>query len=249
MIKTGALALLALRYLRSNRRASVSMAFSQVLLRAWPWTKRISVRWDHWKLRLPVFLIAVRFALGPGMMVLSFFFSPRGALLVTCIGLALLSDIFDGVLARRWRLDTETLRRWDTRADTFFYICVLCVAMLRYPAAFERRWILLAGLVAVEAVQHIFAAMKYGRHASYHSVLSKIWGLMMATAMCALLGFGLDNWFLDLTLAWGILCNLQGLAMSLMLPTWHKDVSTLFHAARIRRQEAVIRLRSAQENG
>ncbi len=241
MIKTTALGLLALRYLRSNRRASVSMALSQVLLGARLWTKRISGGWDRWKLKLPVFLISVRFALGPGMMVFGFF-SPRGALLIACIGLALLSDIFDGVLARRWHLDTETLRRWDTRADTFFYACVLFVAMLRYPSAFERRWILLAGLGIAEAAQHIFAAIKYGRHASYHSVLSKIWGLMMATAMCALLGFGLDNWFLDLTLAWGILCNVQGLAMSLMLPTWHKDVPTLFHAARIRRQDVVMRL-------
>jgi phosphatidylglycerophosphate synthase len=236
MIKTTTFALLALRYLRSNRRASVSVALSQVLFRARFWTKRISDGWDSWKLRVPVFLIFVRFALGPGIMFLSCF-SPHGALLVTCIGLALLSDIFDGVLARRWYLDTETLRRWDTRADTFFYICVLLVAMLRYPDAFERRWILLAGLAAAEAMQHAFAAIKYGRHASYHSILSKIWGLMMATAMCSLLGFGLDNWFLDLTLAWGILCNLQGLAMSLMLPTWHKDVPTLFHAARIRQQD------------
>lgn len=235
MIKTSALALLMLRYLRSNRRASVSVVLSQALVHGRLWTKHVSHGWDYWKLKLPSFLIRVRIALGPGMIVVSFF-SPRGAVLMICIGLALLTDIFDGLLARRWQLDTETLRRWDTRADTFFYICVLSVAMLRYPAAFERRWILLIGLAIVEAAQHIFAAIKYGRHASYHSVLSKIWGLMMATAMCALLSFGLDNWFLDLTLAWGILCNLQGLAMSLMLPTWHKDVPTLFHAARIRRQ-------------
>ena len=241
MIKTSALALLALRYLRSNRRASVSTALSQALVHARLWTKRMSHGWDYWKLRLPAFLIFVRVALGPGMILFSFF-SPHGALLVTCIGLALLSDIFDGMLARRWHLDTETLRRWDTRADTFFYMCVLLVAVLRYPAAFERRWILLVGLAVAEAAQHIFAAIKYGRHASYHSVLSKIWGLMMATALCALLSFGFDNWFLDLTLAWGILCNLQGLTMSLMLRTWHKDVPTLFHAARIRRQDAAIQL-------
>lgn len=235
MIKTSALALLALRYLRSNRRASVGVALAQALVHARLWMKRVSHGWDAWRLRLPAFLIFFRFALGPGIVLLGFCF-PNGVLLVSCIGLALLSDIFDGGLARRWHVDTETLRRWDTRADTFFYICVLLVAMLRYPAAFERRWILLASLAIAEAAQHIFAAIKYGRHASYHSVLSKIWGLMMATAMCALLGFGLDNWFLDLTLAWGVLCNLQGLAMSLMLPTWHKDVPTLFHAARIRQQ-------------
>ncbi len=244
MIKITALALLALRYLRSNRRMSVGVALSQVLIRTQLCAKRISGGWDYWKLRLPAFLIFVRFALGPAMIFLGLF-SPHGALLVACIGLALLTDIFDGVLARRWQLDTEILRRWDTRADTFFYICVLFVAMLRYPTTFEHRWILLVCLGVAEAAQHIFAAIKYGRHASYHSVLSKIWGLMMATAMCTLLGFGLDNWFLDLTLAWGVLCNLQGLAMSLMLPTWHKDVPTLFHAVRIRR-DVEISLRNVQ---
>lgn len=233
MIKTTTLAILAWRYLRSNRRASMAVAFSQVLIQARMWAKRL--HWDSWKLRLPLLFIFLRIGLGPVVIALGLL-SARGLLLVGCIGLALLSDIFDGGLARLWQIDTEKIRRWDTRADTFFYACVLLTAVLHYPMALERRWILLAGLVAVEIFQHAFAAIKFGRHASYHSVLSKIWGLMMASAMCALLGFGLDNWFLDLTLAWGILCNLQGLAMSLMLPTWHRDVPTLFHAARIRRQ-------------
>jgi len=233
MIKTTTLAILALRYLRSNRRASLAVAFSQVLVQARIWTKRL--QWDSWKLRLPLLFICFRIVLGPVVIALGLL-SASGPWLVGCIGLALLSDIFDGGLARLWQVDTEKIRRWDTRADTFFYACVLLTAVLRYPMAFQRRWVLLAGLVAVEVFQHAFAAIKFGRHASYHSVLSKIWGLMMASAMCALLGAGLDNWFLDLTLIWGILCNLQGFIMSLMLPCWHRDVPTLFHAVRLRRE-------------
>ncbi|HEY2915133.1 MAG TPA: CDP-alcohol phosphatidyltransferase family protein [Candidatus Angelobacter sp.] len=233
MIKITTLAILAWRYLRSNRRASMAVAFSQVLIQARMWAKRL--HWDSCKLRLPLLFISLRVALGPVVIALGLL-SARGLLLAACIGLALLSDIFDGGLARFWQIDTEKIRRWDTRADTFFYACVLLTAVLRYPMAFERRWILLGSLVAVEIFQHAFAAMKFGRHASYHSVLSKIWGLMMATAMCALLGFGLDKWFLDLTLIWGILCNLQGFIMSLMLPSWQRDVPTLFHAVRLRRE-------------
>jgi hypothetical protein len=56
--------------------------------------------------------------------------------------------------------------------------------------------------------------------------------------MIALLGFGMDkdNWLLDFSIVWGILCNLQGLAMTLLLPVWQRDVPTLFHAVRLRRQ-------------
>jgi CDP-diacylglycerol--glycerol-3-phosphate 3-phosphatidyltransferase len=169
-------------------------------------------------------------------MILISLVSKSGLPLTVCIAMALLSDVFDGVLARRWGVATDALRCWDTRADTLFYTCVLAVIFLRYPAAVQQRWVLIAGLITAEVLQHVFAAIKYGRHASYHSILSKIWGLMMATSMIALLGFGVNNWFLDFVLGWGILCNLQGLAMTLLLPTWQHDVLTLFHAVRLRQK-------------
>jgi hypothetical protein len=47
-------------------------------------------------------------------------------------------------------------------------------------------------------------------------------------------GFGVNNWFMDLTIAWGICCNVQRLLMTLLLPTWHRDVPTRFHAFKLR---------------
>jgi CDP-diacylglycerol--glycerol-3-phosphate 3-phosphatidyltransferase len=169
-------------------------------------------------------MIALALLRGPGLM------------LAIAISLALLSDIFDGILARRWGVDTERLRRWDTRVDIFFYLCVLIVVLLLFPAAIYRRWLLLAAVITAEVLQQAFAAVKYGRHSSYHSIFAKTWGLLLAAAAIALLGFGVDNWLLDLALGWGILCNLQGLIMTLVLPGWHRDVPSIFHALRLRRQ-------------
>jgi CDP-diacylglycerol--glycerol-3-phosphate 3-phosphatidyltransferase len=230
MIKTTALLVLVVRYLRSNRRAAIATAFSQMLVQGGLLARRVG---GNFRLRIPGLLVAFRAALGPCIILISLV-SKSGMPLTVCIAMALLSDFLDGFLARRWNMATEALRRWDTRADTFFYACVFGVMLLRYPAAVQQRWALIAGLVIAEVLQHVFAAVKYGRHASYHSILSKIWGLMMAAATIALLGFGVDNWFLDVALGWGILCNLQGLAMTLLLPTWQHDVLTLFHAVRLR---------------
>jgi hypothetical protein len=36
------------------------------------------------------------------------------------------------------------------------------------------------------------------------------------------------------TILWGIGCNVQGLIMTLLLETWHRDVPTLFHAIKLR---------------
>ncbi|HEX7287553.1 MAG TPA: CDP-alcohol phosphatidyltransferase family protein [Candidatus Angelobacter sp.] len=232
MIKTVALLALAVRCLLSNRRSALAGVLLQAWVHARLWARRAR---SGWKLRIPAVMVSFRAALGPVVLLVSLARSPSaGAFLAALIVMALLSDIYDGVLARLWDVDTEDLRRWDTRADTFFYLCVLIAVLVRHPAAVLERWPLIVALLAAEAAQHLFSLFKYGRHASYHSVLSKIWGLLMAAAMISLLGFDLDGWFIDLTLRWGILCNLQGTVMTLLLPAWHRDVPSLFHALRLR---------------
>ena len=230
MLKTTTVIVLAFRYLRSNRRPAIAMSISALLVRA-----RLLARRAHerWKLRLPAMLVSFRAALGPVVVLIAARWR-SGTPLAVCIVMALASDAFDGFLARRWQIDTENLRRWDTRADTFFYACVLLAIVLRDPQIIVRHWIVLVALVGSEIGQHLFALFKYQRHASYHSILSKIWGLWMASGMIALLAFGLNNWFLDFVFGWGILCNLQGFTMSLLLPEWQRDVPTLFHAWRLR---------------
>lgn len=240
MIKAAALPALAARCLLSNRRTALAIAASQALVDVRLLARRAR---SGWKMRIPAVLVSFRAALGPVVVLLSL--AQRtyaGAFIAALIVLALLSDIYDGLLARLWEVDTENLRRWDTRADTFFYLCVLVAVLARHPAAILERRLLLTALIAAEAAQHLFSLYKYGRHASYHSVISKIWGLLMAAAMICLLGFDLDGWFTDFSIAWGILCILQGLAMSLLLPTWHRDVPSLFHAFRLRSNE-IERLR------
>ena len=230
MLKTTTVIVLAFRYLRSNRRPAIAMSISALLVRARLLARRVH---ERWKLRLPAMLVSFRAALGPVIVLIGAKWR-SGTPLAVCIIMALMSDAFDGILARRWQVDTENLRRWDTRADTFFYACVLLTILLRNPNTLVRHWILIVALIGAEIVQHLFALFKYQRHASYHSILSKIWGLWMAAGMVALLAFGMDNWFLDFVFGWGILCNLQGLAMSLLLPEWQRDVPTLFHAWRLR---------------
>jgi CDP-diacylglycerol--glycerol-3-phosphate 3-phosphatidyltransferase len=187
------------------------------------------------KTRLPWAMVLFRLALGPGIVWIGQSHSERW-MLVGCIVAALVSDIYDGILARRWHCDTPRLRRWDTLADTVFYLGVLALIVLRFPVTAQRHALLFVVLVAMELGQHIFAWIKFGRNASYHSLLAKAWGLLMAAATIAFFGFGLDNWFLDAVLAWGIVCNAEGFAMSVVLPTWQRDVPTLGHALRLRKK-------------
>ena len=147
-----------------------------------------------------------------------------------------LSDIYDGVLARRWGTATAALRNADSAADTVFYVGVLVAVVERHwPVIHARLW-LLAVLLGLEATRIIFDWVKFGRMASYHSYASKAWSALLALATIALLCFNRGFWLSTVAIAWGILCDLEGLAMSAMLPKWTHDVKNLRRALRIRRK-------------
>jgi CDP-diacylglycerol--glycerol-3-phosphate 3-phosphatidyltransferase len=151
---------------------------------------------------------------------------------------ALASDIFDGVLARRWRCDTAGVRLFDSMADTVFYGCAAIALWIGQPHLLRANAGLLAALLALEAARFVVDFAKFGKPASYHSYLAKTWGLVMATAVVA--AFAAPEWrgagaSLAVSLALGIVCDVQGLAMSLMLPVWRKDVKGLRAAWEVRR--------------
>jgi len=135
MTKFAVLKLISIALFLVLRRAWIRTLYFALLLRisrrlrkgALPMENTRHNAW--WKTKLPWALVLFRLSLGPGIVWLGRKF-PVPALIVGCIVLALVSDIFDGVLARRWLCDTPRLRRWDTLADTAFYLGVLTLLIV-----------------------------------------------------------------------------------------------------------------------
>ncbi len=150
--------------------------------------------------------------------------------------MALVDDIYDGILARQWGCDTAGLRLADSCADTVFYLGVAGALWLRAPEVLrENRW-LLAGMFVLEAVRYGFDFWKFGKAASYHSYLAKCWGLVMAVGVIALLSIGGLVWLVRVSIWLGIAASVEGLLMSGLLPRWRNDVKTLGAAWRLRRE-------------
>jgi phosphatidylglycerophosphate synthase len=149
---------------------------------------------------------------------------------------ALLSDIYDGILARRWGCETTALRMSDSVADTIFYLGVVVALWLREPQVLRGNWRLLVGLFAIEGFRYVFDFVKYRKAASYHSYMAKAWGLLIAVAVVGVLSFGGLRWLIWVALGFGIMVNFEGLTMSLMLPRWKNDVKTLRRAWALRKE-------------
>lgn len=175
---------------------------------------------------IPWAMAAARAALGP-VLIAGAASSWNGFTLAGIVTAALLSDIYDGILARRWRCDTAAVRLFDSMADTVFYLCTAAALWIYVPPLWRNHASLLLSLLALEAARFSFDLAKFGKPASYHSLLAKIWGLVLAIAVAGVFILHHDVVLVTLALALGVLCNLEGLAMSLVLPVWRQDVLTL----------------------
>lgn len=186
--------------------------------------------------RLPLLLVLLRAALAPVLVALALF-HPSGAAFAACLVAALVSDYFDGVIARRLGIATAGLRRLDSAADTLFYVGAAFAAWHLQPAAIAARWAPILLLVALELFRYVLDLAKFRKEASYHMWSSKLWGLSLFAGFLSLLAFRSDNGSVDLMVWLGIAADIEGIAISLVLRRWQTDVPTLFHAIRLRGQE------------
>ncbi len=184
---------------------------------------------------IPWAMVGFRALLGPVLALVAWRAAHPQLWLGAMIAAGFVSDVYDGILARRWGTETAGLRVADSSADIVFYLSILVAVVLRHGPVLRERACLLVAVLVLEAVRFVFDWMKYGRMASYHSYVAKAWGVLLAVSMIALLCFDSAFWLVTLALAWGIACELEGLAMSLLLPEWAYNVKTLTKAFALRR--------------
>ena len=188
--------------------------------------------------RIPLALTGLRALLAPLVVALSLW-RPSGLGFGICLALAFLSDVLDGIIARRLDAATPVLRRLDSIADTVFYLAAVFAAWHLYPTAIRRNLAPLAVLGVLEIARYVLDLAKFRREASYHMWSSKLWGILLFAGFFALLALGRDGLPVDLAIYAGIIADLEGLAISIVLREWESDVPSIVHAIRIRdRQRA-----------
>jgi CDP-diacylglycerol--glycerol-3-phosphate 3-phosphatidyltransferase len=185
---------------------------------------------------LPFGLTLLRALLAPVVLFFGFAGGSEAAF-AACLIAAFLSDYFDGVIARRLGVATPGLRRMDSAADSLFYLACVAVAWHLHPGAICERWLELALLAALEVARYVFDLVKFRREASYHMWSSKFWGLCLLVGFYALLVHGHTGGLVSLAVYAGIVADLEGLVISVLLPHWQTDVPSFVHALRQRQAQ------------
>jgi len=139
-----------------------------------------------------------------------------------------LSDIFDGILARRLGVATPALRRFDSVTDVIYYLFILGVAAILCRPVITQNWILLALMLLSEAAAILVGYAKFGKYPATHSWLAKFYGLCLLGGLIALLVFNAGSWVIITLASVALTANTEIIAIHLLMHQPPVDVKSIF---------------------
>lgn len=192
--------------------------------------------------KIPIALIYSRLLSGFVMLAMSLSstrFPP--ALYVVLFAYGLLSDVLDGIIARRLGVSTEKMRRMDSSVDNIFYMCVIASVFILNPDFMYTNAAALIILVSAEAIVYIVSYAKFGREVATHALASKFWSLILFATLTSLM-LEYDTTFLfQLCFYVGLITRLEILVILVLLKKWTADVPSFYHAIRLRQGREIKR--------
>jgi CDP-diacylglycerol--glycerol-3-phosphate 3-phosphatidyltransferase len=176
---------------------------------------------------VPFGLTTSRLILGPLALLCTVRDWPR-ILFSPILIIATLSDIYDGVLARRLGVATSWLRRYDSVTDVIYYLFILYCAWLLQESAIKSHWLPISLLVVSELATILLSLIRFGVMPATHTYMAKFYGLCLLGCCLGFLAFDAPGWFITILAIVGVTANAEIIAILLMSKLAPVDVKSIF---------------------
>jgi CDP-diacylglycerol--glycerol-3-phosphate 3-phosphatidyltransferase len=120
--------------------------------------------------KLPIILIYSRVLLGI-IIALIAFFNPEnsGYTIVSLLLLGILTNVFDGVIARKLKVDTERTRTLDSNVDMFFWgISLISIFVINMEFVIQNL-LLISIVVSLELIAYLVSYTKFKKTIVTHT--------------------------------------------------------------------------------
>lgn len=189
---------------------------------------------------IPYLLILLRFISAMAILYLGYFVGEKSRMsIVILMYFGLLTDIFDGIIARKVGVSSEKLRRLDSQTDLVFWLSIGFATYWLNPEIIKDHWKSITVIFGMEVSCYIISFWKFGKETCTHAWISKFWGLSLLLAFTFLIGFGTANWTFYLCLILGFISHIDVIMIILILPKWQFDVPSSYHAWKIRKGKTI----------
>ena len=183
------------------------------------------------KRHLPFALTTLRLLLGPAALGCALANVDRFVFLPILVA-GTLSDIFDGILARRFGVATPALRRYDSITDVIYYLFILgTLWRLNHTVIVQNLWAITV-LLFTEVMAVLVCALKFRKYPATHSWLAKFYGLCLLGCLIALLAFDAGSWAIITLAIVALVTNSEIIAMHLIADKPPVDVRSIFSLRR-----------------
>jgi phosphatidylglycerophosphate synthase len=191
---------------------------------------------------VPWLLIYTRLLTGFVILVISIYAVPHYSIIaVVLLIVGLLTDIFDGIIARKLNVSTEKIRRFDSTVDQVFFVAVTIATWVQCPAFFSGNSAWLIILVATEALTYLLCFLKFKKEIATHTIGAKLWTLLLCATLIQVM-LQCQSGFLFMCCFWvGIVTRLEIIGIILALKAWANDIPSLYHAIKLRKGKAIKR--------
>lgn len=187
-------------------------------------------------MNIPISLILFRLLLAPIILVLAYFIGESAKMtIVVLMYLGLISDILDGIIARKQNISSEKLRRMDSQTDMVFWMSIGFATWILYPKLISGNSIFIWTILGMEISCYVISLIKFKKETCTHAFLSKLWGITLLIVFTSLLGYNHAGIPFALAIIMGLISHIDRILITLILPKWTYDIPSAYHAYLIRK--------------
>lgn len=187
-------------------------------------------------MKIPFALILFRLLLVPIILAIAYFIGESAKITILILMyLGLLSDILDGIIARKQNMSSEKLRRMDSQTDMLFWLSIGFTTWLLNPEQISDNANVIFAIITMEIACYVISFIKFKKETCTHAFLSKLWGLSLLVAFTSLIGFNHAGIPFAIAIIIGFLSYIDVILIILILPKWSHDIPSAYHAYLIRK--------------
>ena len=156
---------------------------------------------------------------------------------------AILSDVFDGIIARRLNISTVEMRQLDTKIDTVFWFSCLFYICITHAQFLKTHLFQISILVFSELFIIAFGFLKFEERISYHTIFSKFWALLLLWFFIDLVLNNPSHYSFLISFWYGIFVQLEILIIAIVLKQNQTDIPSFLKAIKLRKGIKISRNR------
>ncbi len=155
------------------------------------------------------------------------------------LSFGLLTDIFDGIIARQLKISTQRLRRLDSTIDQIFFLSFAVATYIQCPLFFEKNSFKLIVLITAEALAYLLCFIKFKKEIATHTIGAKVWTLFLFATLIEVILHCRSVLLFNFCFWIGIITRLEIMFIILTLKKWANDVPTFYHSLKLRQGKEI----------